>query len=109
MGRGTARGRAVLFPGSSFDPLSLRPFALSFLKNQLGRELKLPRVEHRSWSSEILVRRRRNKKLRGRLPYFSRDRESRTGHLSPLDGDRGRIFIARWNSPAKDRRAVDAE
>jgi hypothetical protein len=39
--KGTASGRAVPFPGSSFDPLTLGP---TYLKNQLGRELKLPRV-----------------------------------------------------------------
>src|SRR5262245_56274245 len=78
------------------------------LKSQSGGKLKLPRVEHRSGRSEIRVRARRNEKLR-RDGHSSRRSEGGTGRLAPLDGDGGRILIARWNCPAEDRRAVDAE
>src|SRR5262249_22808379 len=80
----------------------------SQLERQLGRKLKLPRIEHGSRRSKILVRPRRNKKLR-RNGHSRRRREGWTGRLAPLDRDGGRVFIASRNSPADNRRAVDAE
>src|SRR5262249_21280413 len=76
-----------------------------FLESQLGRELKLSRVEHSSGRPKIRVRPGRDEKLRRGV----RRPEGGTCHPAPLDGDGCRVLIALRNSPAKDRRAVDAE